>query len=193
MINKKLQSGFALLMTIIVIGVVVSVGLSLASLTTKQLNLSTNSKESETAFHAANAGVECAQYLRYNHMDEVEVGDDLDFSCFGGSGSAVSAISPTLTSASNVDLFLYKKDFTWAGGSRCSDISMLIIVSNDEDDKGMVDVDDIKSIFPGYPDGDEFVCEVGGRCAIISAEGYSSSCDKKGNIGVVQREVLITS
>jgi len=194
MINKKLQSGFALLMSIIVIGVVVSVGLSLASLTIKQLNLSTNSKESETAFHSANAGVECAQYIRYKEMDLVEVGDDVPFACFGLS-STVSPSNPDSILGVNVsaaDAYLYKERFSWAGDSRCSDISMLIVVSNDTDDKGMIS--GLKNIFPGYPDEvDDFVCEVGGRCAIISAEGYSDSCDNVGNIGVVQREVLITS
>ncbi len=191
--NKKSQSGFALLMSIIVIGVVVSVGLSLASLTSKQLNLSTNSKESETAFHSANAGVECAQYFRYNQAEEVEVGDDFDFKCFGVGGN-ISAIDPETyagVTVSKADAFLYKKDFSWADNTRCSDVTMLIVVPNDDDEKGKIS--GVKSIFPGYPYDNDLECEVGGRCAVISAEGYSSNCLDKGNIGVVQREVLITS
>ena len=193
MINKKQQSGFALLMSIIVVGVVVSVGLSLSELATKQLNLSTNSKESETAFHAANAGVECAQYWRFNKAETLEAGDDFNFRCFN-EGENVAASDPTSLglSVNRADAYLYRKNFTWNSGSgdRCSDVSMLIINSSSNIDKA--EISGMKNVFSGYPD-DTFECEIGGRCAIISAQGYSASCASVGNIGVVQREVLLES
>ena len=51
-------------MSLIVVSVVISIGLVVLDLTLKQLRLSTNSKDSETAFHATNAAMECARYWR---------------------------------------------------------------------------------------------------------------------------------
>ena len=49
------QSGIALLMTIMVLGVVLSVTLAIVELSLQHLALSVDFKDSEIAFHAANA------------------------------------------------------------------------------------------------------------------------------------------
>jgi hypothetical protein len=41
------------------VAVVVSITLAVIELTIKQLNLTVTAKDSEIAFHAANAGIEC--------------------------------------------------------------------------------------------------------------------------------------
>ncbi|MFW6210467.1 MAG: hypothetical protein ACOC4E_03185, partial [Patescibacteria group bacterium] len=56
-------SGFALLITLLVVGVVLAVGAVLLDLTIKQVQLSSTAKDSEIAFHAANAGMECARFI----------------------------------------------------------------------------------------------------------------------------------
>src|SRR6056297_1764134 len=59
----KKQSGFALLITIVVISVVLAVGISLLNITVKQISISITGRDSEVAFHAAQGGVECMQLL----------------------------------------------------------------------------------------------------------------------------------
>ncbi len=57
----KNTKGFALLMAIVIAGLVVTIGAGIASLATRQIALSTDTRESTFAFYAANTGVECAK------------------------------------------------------------------------------------------------------------------------------------
>jgi hypothetical protein len=70
------SQGFALLIALIVVGVVLSIGLSILNLSISQVRLSTDAKESEAAFHAANAGMECARYWRHEEGDKMGGGDN---------------------------------------------------------------------------------------------------------------------
>ena len=70
--QKSQQSGFALLTAIIVSVVILTIGLSILSSTLKQQILTDINQESERAFHAAYAGVECAQF--WNIGDVWDVG-----------------------------------------------------------------------------------------------------------------------
>ncbi len=56
--NAKVSAGFALLLTMIVVAVTLAVGLSLLNITLKQFTLSSTSRDSEIAFHAADSGLE---------------------------------------------------------------------------------------------------------------------------------------
>ena len=62
--KENSQSGFALLMTLVVVSVIISIGVSVLDLSVKQVRLSTNAKESEAAFHAANAAAYAANGCR---------------------------------------------------------------------------------------------------------------------------------
>jgi Tfp pilus assembly protein PilX len=86
MYNTEKQAGFALLISLLVVGVVISVGLSILDLSIKQVRLASNATESEKAFHAANAGIECARYWRRVLSMQIEDGMTLSPSptCFGG-------------------------------------------------------------------------------------------------------------
>ncbi len=60
---KKVQSkGFVLLYAVLVSGVVLSVGLSLINLITKQIILSSIGRNSQFAYYAADAGKQCAYF-----------------------------------------------------------------------------------------------------------------------------------
>jgi len=169
----------------VVVSVVVSVGLTVLDLTMKQMRLSTNSKESEIAFHAANASLECARYLRIFQSDDMEAGTPVPMTCFG-----VSAGNVTPTSIVAGHAYLYSPSgFTWgtAPTQRCSLMKVLVIVS---DSAATTTVSNMKTIMPGYPDNDKY-CEPGGRCTVISALGYSSTCSNVGTMGTVEREVLL--
>ncbi|MFA6408060.1 MAG: hypothetical protein WCW36_01110 [Candidatus Paceibacterota bacterium] len=59
---KNTQKGFALLIAVIFMSVMLALGLALGSLAYKQTVLSSNAVESQYAFYAADAGLECALY-----------------------------------------------------------------------------------------------------------------------------------
>ncbi len=196
--HKLKQNGFALLISLIVVSVVISIGLTVLDLTLKQLKLSTNSKDSETAFHAANAGLECARYWRNVASDAIEVGNNFNPSCFGlPSLGSVSADEDTDVSGGGED-YVYRFESTWgtAPTQRCSEMTMLVIVA-DISELSEIDADELQAIFPGYPVGDleetddKLVCESGSFCTIISSKGYSRSCESNNLPGTVQREVLL--
>ena len=62
MAMKKTQRGFALLVAIIFMSVMLSFGLALGSLSYKQQVLASSAIQSQYAFYAADAGLECALY-----------------------------------------------------------------------------------------------------------------------------------
>jgi hypothetical protein len=189
-------SGFALLMTLIVVSAVISIGLSLLELTIKQLRLSTSEKESESAFHAANAGAECLRYWRLASSTPFELGDmsgsssSVPMSCFG-----IGAQRPDLQdlSAGPEDIYQYDVQFSWTsgGGNRCSKIRF-ITLSSDPSAPSDVTLNSVQTYIPSYPSNVKS-CPPGGRCTIASIQGYNQSCSivAAGSIGTVQREVLL--
>lgn len=177
------STGFALLLALVVVSVVVSVGLTVLELTMKQVRLSTNSKESELAFHAANAGLECARYWRVAGTVDMEAGNPIAMNCF----NQPENVTPDLIEAG---VFTYQTEFTWgqSAASRCSKMKTLVIVS---DVSATTTVSSMETLIPGYPYGGNKDCEPGGRCTVISVQGYSSACGNIGTIGTVEREVLL--
>lgn len=193
---KNSKSGFALLISMIVVGVVVSVGLSILELTIKQMALATNSKDSETALHAANAGLECAQYWRNEEFQKFETGDSVSATCFGGANtktSGATAVSGVTVDQGNA--YRYSFEFDWGTADvdeRCSVITMIVLVSENESSTGVV-VNDISDHLSGYDNNTTKNCEPGGICTFTSVQGYNKSCGKKGVFGTIQREVLLES
>lgn len=60
-VNSK-QKGFTLLLSVLISGIVLSIGLAIFNLTFKELKLSSAGRESQFAFYAADSGIECALY-----------------------------------------------------------------------------------------------------------------------------------
>ncbi|MCA9358726.1 hypothetical protein KC926_00785 [Candidatus Kaiserbacteria bacterium] len=190
--QKKNESGFALLMTLIVVGVVLSVGLTILDLSLKQVRLSTNAKESEIAFHAANAGMECAQYWRRASSTEMEAGSAINPVCFNSSYDSYSNTNITgVEVTGNGNVYQYQYDFTWgvAGAVRCTQVNTLIM-SADLIGAGL-SLNNVSSYVDGYPDGNSKACSAGSQCSIISVRGYNRPCNTVSGYGVVQREVLL--
>lgn len=183
-LNSK-QQGFALLMALIVVSVVISIGLSVLDLTLKQVRLSTNSKDSEIVFHAANAGLECARYWLNKNYAEIEAGQNISPTCFGVSPNSITKTSP---SAVGGLAYKYQMDFTWGTASdRCSKITILTLVSNSTNDTV---VNNMQSVIPGYPDSTK-TCGPSGRCSVISIQGFNRACSMLSSPGTLQREVLL--
>lgn len=187
--SNKNQSGFALLMALVVVSVVVSIGLTVLELSLKQIRLSTNSRESETAFHATNAGLECARYWRIASSVAIEAGSDFTPSCFGEN---ISAVSPTSVAVTSGTAFLYQFDVSWgesdSSAPRCSRIGILAINSPIS---STAQINSMQTIFPGYPYGATKTCNEGGRCTVISVRGYSRVCGSISETGTIERQVLL--
>lgn len=60
--NKKLHKGFAMLITVVVVSLILSIALGISNLSFKQTILSTLAKDSQISFYEADAAVECAMY-----------------------------------------------------------------------------------------------------------------------------------
>jgi type II secretory pathway pseudopilin PulG len=189
-VNKKNEQGFALLMTLIVVTVVVAIGLTVLDLSTKQIRLSTNAKDSEVAFHAANAGMECARYWRRQRSNEMERGETLTgVGCFAPPD--ITVVPQEITSGVSGDGEVYKYDysFTWAGDTRCSQITTLVASSTSQG-SGLT-IGNMTTLVPGYPTGSSKTCAAGERCTVLSVRGYNKPCNSASGYGTVQREVLL--
>jgi type II secretory pathway pseudopilin PulG len=184
------ESGFALLMALVVITVVISIGLSVLDLSIKQVRLSTNAKDSEISFHAANAGMECARYWRKAASSTMEMGGVINPVCFSTSASpnTRTQITTGVTGGGNVYLYSYK--FTWgtAPNQRCSDI-VTLVASSTPLGTGLT-INGMTNHVPGYPSVSK-TCAAGERCTVISARGYNRLCSTATGYGTVQREVLL--
>ena len=191
MINQTSKSGFALLMTLIVVGVVLSIGLSILDLSIKQVNLSTNAKESETAFHAANAGLECAHYWRRAASSTMETGGDLDADCFGESANNISP-STISSGVSGVGVvYEYEYEFTWGTDPRCTQITTVVAYPDLFGAGITITESAMQSLISGFPAQGDEVCPAGEQCTTIAVRGYNRPCATATGYGAVQREVLL--
>jgi type II secretory pathway pseudopilin PulG len=187
---EKSESGFALLMALVVIAVVISIGLSVLDLSIKQVRLATNAKDSEISFHAANAGMECARYWRKAASSTMERGNAIAPTCFSVSPdtNTRSQISSGVTGNGNVYLYSYK--FTWgtSPNQRCSDI-VTLVASSTPLGAGLT-INSMTNHVPGYPSSQK-TCAAGERCTVVSVRGYNRPCSTATGYGTVQREVLL--
>lgn len=194
--KQQSQSGFALLMTLMVVAVIVSVTAAIVELSIKQVELSVTSRDSEIAFQAANAGMECARYARRDLAPTLEDsgGSTLSFKCFGKSqslnleDSEIPKSYITKTLADTVEY--YTSDMEWGTGDRCSQMKMLII-NTDADSASPVTVRNLDEFFPGFPAGQDKVCEPGGYCTVAQVTGYNVACADISPAVAVRREILL--
>lgn len=95
--NKK--RGFALLFSILVAVLVVSLGASIVSISLRQIILSGTSRESQLAFYAANTGVDCAFFWDLNTPPGA-VGNEVTFPF----GSETRIFDPTGLTCSGINI-----------------------------------------------------------------------------------------
>jgi Tfp pilus assembly protein PilV len=182
------ESGFALLLTLLVVTVLISIGLSVLNLSIQQVRLASTARDSEIAFQAANAGLECAHYWRREEAAAMEAGDDnIPIGCFG---VTQNIDADTVSGVSGGDAYQYEYEFTWgATNDRCTIINTVIGVA-DLSGSGLT-INNMPSLVPGYPDGNTKNCAAGTLCSVISVEGYNRPCTDITSFGTVQREVLL--
>lgn len=190
---KTNQSGFALLMTIIVVSIMVSIGLTILDISLKTITLSNNAAQSEIAFHAANAGMECARYTRRQQRPDFIEGNDVTFDCLGSSVTSVegdngeSVIGSGISANSQV--YTYRFKITHGTPQRCSEGTVVILDS--EVSQASIDNTDAETFFP-WEDG-PFTCPLFSVCTLAFVRGYNTSCSNvdSGAGQFLQREILL--
>ncbi len=73
--KQKNNSGFAMLFTVLIISLILSISLGISNITLKQTILSSLAKDSQVAFYKADAAIECGMY--YDTNDTFPVGTDI--------------------------------------------------------------------------------------------------------------------
>ena len=171
-INKKLQKnkGFALLLSLIISSIALSIGLSMLQITMKQLTLGTTTKGSEIAFQATNAGMECLRY----HRKDFAAGGTVTVSCLG--------LDVNMTESGGAVVNRYtEKDFNLPvpGGSVCIKMQAMVVQpSSDHTESNIFDT------------GKDSECKANDTCMYAIVRGHNRSCAEiGGSIFTAQREL----
>jgi Tfp pilus assembly protein PilX len=197
--HNQQPRGFALLITLMVVSVVVSVTLAIVELSLKQLELSVDSTDSELAFQAANAGLECARYTRSVMSNDFEDGTAVSFNCFGTTVSGVSSNLPSGVPTTNVpaegDVYWYRTEIQYGSAPvRCAEIRVVSMVTDTVAVPAGITIGSVgtplSTFLPGYPTATKN-CGPGGRCTAVSVTGYSSTCANKALASTRSREILL--
>ncbi len=185
--TTKKSDGFALLITLVVVSVVLAIGLSLLFVTTKQYLLAITANESEKAFQAAQVGLECMRYHRASastRSDLLREGGTWppSLNCAGVAPNVGDTEASTIYSNNN--RFLYKYIYTYTfGDNQCAEVSMYVADLRDASS-------DLSYTLTG--EGlDSVECSANTVCTAIFARGYNRECDDLDSIYTIQREITI--
>lgn len=185
-ISSTKNNGFALLLALIVSSVVLAIGISILNISVKQINLSATARESELAFQAAHAGVDCIWYWRNLNSTS--------YSAVSGAAPSVDCFEVNATAETPDDLVSDTTDsharsfaytLEWGTPERCTDIEMVVMNAHDED---------LTLTFQNEAVGDdgEKLCLEGNVCTVVFSRGYNRACDElNSSIFTVQRELTV--
>jgi hypothetical protein len=185
------QKGFALLLTIVVVSVVVAIGLSLLENSIKQLYLSGIGRDSEIAFHNSYAGIECARYWVTNQTDQflkeaVPANPPTPARAFFLSGArcfhnVIGYVSVYLEPAPNVHRSAYTVNWGPINGA-CTAMDIYIFDATGGPVTYNIPISGIGSK----------TCAVGNRCTYVLSRGYNQSCNYvNSGYRAVQRELIM--
>lgn len=113
-INKTTQNGYAILFTIVLVGIISTISIGLASVAYKQLVLSSVAKDSQISFYQSDMAAECGIYAENKlsmtsdslpnpwvcGIDSNGVGYNLNIALYGVSGYTLLPASPMDQSSS---------------------------------------------------------------------------------------------
>ena len=199
--HTRSQGGVALLITLLLMGVLLGISMSLLNITLKQYQLAGIAYASEAAFQAANAGMECALY--YDHL-----APEGAFDVRGVSGqeqgsipsiSCMNSVSVQATNYDNMPGFDGDSDgkaisgeeqyfqFDWGDPTdpRCVKLSVYKFFTTDQSSTTVtVRGENMKTT--GAP------CPQNSQCTVIQSRGYNMACNQI-NTGsrVVEREYTV--
>jgi hypothetical protein len=186
--HKHTESGFALLISLVVISVVLAIGLSLLFVTTKQYLLAVTAVESEKSFQAAQIGLECMRYHRAQEITRAQfLREDENWpplvSCAGVSPNTPPGVeASTLFNNSGQLVHSYHYQFTLNDG-QCAEPSLYMADLREatEDLSYTVANEGLGTI----------ECTAGTICTVVFARGYNRPCDQLDSILTVQREITV--
>lgn len=173
------QKGFALLLTLIVVSVVLSVGLSLLDITIKQLTLSGTTRDSEIAFHAAYVGTECAEYWARDDYTRFLNSTPVLARCIDDNVAASASFSHP-GGESNIHKSQYEVDWVVDSKGRCTQFDVVIFDAYTEGA-------DLVETISDYP---QITCKNGRICTYTFSRGYNRACSEINSLGTVQREIV---
>lgn len=186
------QRGIALLITLLIMTVLLGVSASLLNITLKQYRFSSIGLQSEVAFQAANAGMECLLYHDFLAYPASK------FDVPSGSGIARESGVLCMNTSSN-DLYIagnaglgivadaqansgeeQRFQFSWGTGSNqvCSDVSVYKYFH------ATVAQDMVGSL------GRTLMCAAGATCTVIKSRGYNTSCANITQPRTIERELI---
>ncbi len=171
------QQGLALIIALIVGTVALAVGLSLLNVTLRQFILSGVARDSEIAFHAAYAGIECARYEDVQNNVFAVGGGDVTINCM----STDETYDDANDNISSGEEQVY--EFDWGVvNSSCTELSVYKYDATGGDET-----------IPGaLIGGTNRTCNDGNVCTVIQSRGYNVSCaERTSNIRSIEREVVI--
>lgn len=176
--TQKNQDGITLLITLLLMGVLLGVSSSILNITLKQFQLSGIAYQSEVAFQAANAGLECAQFHDWeNNSFDVPGNGNLNGSAASVACMQEPAASDILGAAGSGDEQKFR--FSWGTPEVCSEFSVYKYYNETGDEPMPADI-------RAEP------CTMGSECTVIKARGYNVACGQIGGGGrVVEREYTI--
>lgn len=169
MTTKKTQKGFALLIAILTASIVLAIGISILNIALKGFLLSTTVRESQTAFYAADAGIECARYFDFseNGGHRFERGSPSGpMRCMGGNVFQVNDDTNTVHTAIGNNNFGATEGFQIEWGD--PEICARVYVTKYRNDSGTVSMPDGK--------GGTETCAQGFTCTIVQSYGYNRAC-----------------
>ena len=178
---RKPHRGFALLLTLIVVSVALAIGLTLLDNTLKQIVISGSSRDSERAFHAAYAGIECGEY----YFKQNTVRTALISGTIPSLDTCLGTVAANKTTNSNPAVNVYEANYeiAWNEGSEsfCTEIDVFVF------DASAGQVTYTSGPFQYY---NQNTCPEGAMCTVIFSRGYNRSCSDIGTVRTIQREVV---
>ena len=189
---KTKNKGFTLLLSVLISGIVLAVGLSLLSVALKQFKISSIGLNSEVAFQAANAGVECVKYWDLSSVDggsfdvpgngTPSPGGRTDITCMGGTETAC-VTNPAGNGCNNAGARSGEEqefEFIWTNGGIdiCTNVSVWKFF-------------DVSSDQPMASAGVNRDCPTGVECTVIHSRGYNRDCNQLNSLKTVERELFV--
>lgn len=113
--NKNLNKGYAILYTVVIISIIMTIAIGLSNSVNKQMILSSVARDSQAAFYQADTAIECALAIQFKHSG-YSAGDQ--FSCgLKSNGSDVTltanqispnifSITPDISSGACFDIYV---------------------------------------------------------------------------------------
>jgi hypothetical protein len=176
---QKNERGLALLVTLLIMTALLGVSASLLNVTLKQYQFSSIALQSEMAFQAANAGLNCILYHDYVNFPTSK------FDVNGATGVPPETIgcmgnsSADLVNGSNSVLSGEEQrfQFTWGSPAVCSDVSIYKFYNASA-------AQDMTAVV-----GKTASCAAGAKCTVVKARGYNVGCANTSNPRTIEREI----